>query len=98
MTDNQLREMFDKLTKCVNGIQVLREDITELKSDVSVIKSDIVEIKSDVSGLKSDVSELKAGQTRIEKSLEITNRTLDTIAGDSLRVKSRVEILEERIN
>jgi prefoldin subunit 5 len=51
-------------------------------------------LESNVSELKSDVSELKAGQLRVEKALETNNKALDMLAGDSIRVKARVDVLE----
>jgi hypothetical protein len=91
MTDNQLREFFDKLTECVNGIQILQDGQVKLETGFAEMKSDIVEIKS-------DVAEMKAGQKRLELGQETTNRSFDVLAGESIRVKSRVEILEKRIN
>ncbi len=84
MTDNQFREMMDKVTKCVNGIQILRDDVTELKTDVAELKTDVAELKTDVAELKTDVAELKTdvaelktdvaelkqGQIRIEKRMD----------------------------
>ena len=84
MTDNQTREFFDKMTKCINGIQRLETGQAELKADISE--------------LKADVSDLKSGQERLETQMEIIGKALDSLAGDSVRVKARVEILEERVN
>ena len=53
MTDNQFNQLFDLVTKCVNGVQRLEEGQKRLEGDVSE--------------LKSDVSELKIGQNRVEK-------------------------------
>lgn len=89
MTDNQLREIMDKLTKCVSGIQRLEEGQSELRKDVS-------ELKTDVSELKADVSELKAGQAKIEKEMKITNKTISILTRDSMEVRVRVEVLEDR--
>ena len=105
MTDNQLREIFDKLTKCVNGIQLLQDGQTKLEAGQTKLEAGQAkleagqdELKADVAEIKRDVSELKAGQKRLELGQETINRSLDILAGDSLRVKSRVGILEERIN
>ena len=38
MTENQTKEMFNLLTKCVSGIQELKEDVSILKEDVSELK------------------------------------------------------------
>jgi TolA-binding protein len=80
MTENQFEQMMKMMTNCVNGVQRLESNVSELKSDVSE--------------LKSDVSELKAGQLRVEKALETNNKALDMLAGDSIRVKARVDVLE----
>jgi len=81
MTDNQFNQLFDLVTKCVSGIQ-------ELKSDMSEVKTDIAE-------LKSDVSELKSGQNRIEKQIRLNNAVVNDIAGEQLRMNSRVVELEK---
>lgn len=81
MTDNQFNQLFDLVTKCVSGIQ-------ELKSDVS-------ELKSDVSELKGDASELKEGQNRIEKQIRLNNAAVNELAGEQLRINSRVNDLEK---
>lgn len=95
MTENQTKEMFNLLTRCVNGIQELKEDVSVLKQDVSVLKQDMSEVKSDISELKTDVAELKAGQNRIEKQIRLNNAVVNEIAGEQLRIKSRVTDLEK---
>ena len=102
MTENQTKEMFNLLTRCVNGIQelkedvsVLKEDVSALKVDVSALKQDMSEVKSDVAEIKSDVSELKAGQIRIEKQIRLNNAVVNDIAGEQLRINSRVTELEK---
>ncbi|MBA2621557.1 MAG: hypothetical protein H0U87_10195 [Acidobacteria bacterium] len=74
MTDNQFNQLFDLVTKCVNGIQ-------ELKQDMSVVKQ--------------DVSELKTGQNRIEKQIRLNNAAVNEMAGEQLRINSRVTELEK---
>jgi len=110
MTENQEKQMMAMLTKCVNGIQDLREDVAdlktgqaELKSDVAGLKSDVAGLKSDVAGLKSDAvelkegqAELKEGQARLEKEIQITNKALSILADDSVRTRARVDILEQQ--
>jgi chromosome segregation ATPase len=81
MTDNQFNQLFDLVTKCVNGIQELREGQGELKSDISE--------------LKVEVSELKEGQTRIEKQIRLNNAAVNEMAGEQLRINSRVTELEK---
>ena len=95
MTDNQFNQLFDLVTKSVNGIQRLEKDISVLKEDVSVLKQDMSEVKTDIAELKSDVSELKAGQNRIEKQIRLNNAAVNELAGEQLRINSRVVELEK---
>ena len=95
MTDNQFNQLFDLVTKCVNGIQKLEQGQNELRKDVSELKSDVSVLKSDVSELKSDVSELKDGQNRIEKQIRLNNAAVNEIAGEQLRIRSVVTDLEK---
>ena len=109
MTENQFNQLFDLVTKCVNGIQELRtgqeeiktdvselkQDVSELKQDVSGLKQDVSELKQDVSELKQDVSGLKEGQNRIEKQIRLNNAVVNDIAGEQLRVNSRILDLEK---
>ena len=109
MTDNQFNQLFDLVTKCVSGIQrlendvaVLKTDMAEVKSDVSILKSDMAEVKTDVSELKTDVSELKTdvselkeGQNRIEKQTRLNNAAVNELAGEQLRINSRVTEMEK---
>ena len=83
MTENQEKQIMTMLTRCVNGIQDLRTDVTELKTDVTE--------------LKTDVAELRLGQARMEKDIKIINKSLSTLAENSLESRSRIEILEEKI-
>jgi len=88
MTDNQFNQLFDLVTKSVNGIQ-------RIEKDVAVLKEDMSEVKADIAELKSDVSELKAGQSRIEKQIRLNNAVVNEIAGEQLRINSRVVELEK---
>ncbi len=87
MTDNQIKQMMTMMTKCVNGLQRVEENM-------KTVKSDMAELKSDMAQLKSDVAQLKVGQNRIEREMFRINSAFDTLAGESIRVKNRVEILE----
>lgn len=105
MTENQVNEMFRLMNTAIGKISNVESDVAELKSDVAELKSDVAELKSDVAELKSDVAELKegqarleAGQERLEKEIQITNRALDRLAGESVRVQARVDILEQHSN
>ena len=95
MTDNQFKQLFDLVTKSVVGIQELRTGQEELKGDVSELKTDVAELKADVSELKADVSELKVGQNRIEKQIRLNNAAVNELAGEHLRINSRVVELEK---
>ncbi len=88
MTENQTKEVFNLLTKCVSGIQGLQSDVSELKTDVS-------ELKADVSELKVDVAELKAGQQRIEKEVRLNTAAINEIASEQFRLKVRFNELEK---
>lgn len=81
MTDNQFNQLFDLVAKSVNGVQRLEEAVQRLEGDVSI--------------LKSDVSELKDGQSRIEKQIRLNNAAVNELAGERLRVNSRVTELEK---
>lgn len=95
MTDNQFNQLFDSVTKCVNGIQKIEGDVSEFKSDVSELKSNVSELKRDVAELKSDVSELKDGQKRIEKQIRLNNDAVNELAGEQIRMRSIVNDLEK---
>ena len=95
MTENQTKEVFNLLTRCVNGIQEIREDVSILKQDVSELKTDVAELKTDVSILKTDVAELKEGQKRIEKEVRLNTVAINEIAGEQFRLKIRVDELEK---
>ena len=81
MTENQTKEVFNLLTKCVNGIQEIREDVAVLKQDVAE--------------LKTDVAELKQGQKRIEKEVRLNTAAINEIASEQFRLKIRVDELEK---
>lgn len=102
MTENQTKEMFSLLTKCVNGIQkldedvsTLKEDVSSLKEDVSTLKEDVSTLKADVSILKEDVAELKEGQNRIEKEVRLNTIAINEIAAEHFRLKIRVDQIEK---
>jgi hypothetical protein len=74
MTDNQFNQLFDLVTKCVNGVQRLEVGQKELRNDVA---------------------ELKDGQNRIEKQIRLNNAAVNEMAGEQLRINSRVVELEK---
>ncbi len=101
MTDNQFNQLFDLVTKSVNGIQrvekdiiVIKTDVAELKTDVAELKTDVAELKTDVAELKTDVSELKEGQKRIEKEVRLNTVAINEIVSEQFRTKIRVDELE----
>lgn len=96
MTENQISEMFRLMNTAIGKITNIEKDIAELKSDVSGLKGDVAELKSDVAELKQGQARLEAGQERLEKEIQITNRALDRLAGESVRVQARVDALEQR--
>ncbi len=87
MTENQTKEIFNLLTKCVNGIQDLKEDVSVLKGDVSVLKEDVSE-------MKQDINELKEGQKRIEKEVRLNTAGINELASQQFNLNVRVSELE----
>lgn len=96
MEDKQFNKLFDLITRCVAGIRELQDDVAVIKTDVSELKTDVAELKTDVAELKEGQIRLEAGQARLEKELQTTNKALDTLAGDSIRTKARVDLLEQK--
>ena len=89
MEDKQFNQLFDLITRCVAGIRELQDGQKNLQTDVA-------ELKGDVAELKEGQKRLEEGQSRLEKELQTTNKALDTLAGESVRTKARVEILEQK--
>ncbi len=89
MSDNQFDQLLDLLTQLAGGLDRLEKVFAE------PVKSGTTEIKSDDTKLESDISELKQGQTRIEKQMTFTNRSLNILQSDILNIRTRVEILEQ---
>ena len=81
MTDNQFNQLFDLVTKSVNGVQRLEEGQKRLEGDVSE--------------LKRDVSELKTGQNRVEKQIRLNNAAVNEFAGEQVRIRGIVTELEK---
>lgn len=81
MTDNQFNQLFDLVTKSVKVVQRLEKDFVELKTDVAE--------------LKTDVTEFKEGQAKIVKEMQIVNKSLVILHGDSLNIRAGIEILEQ---
>ncbi len=86
----------------MNGIQriekdiaVLKEDMSEVKQDVSGLKQDVSELKQGQVRLEESVVELKDGQNRIEKQIRLNNAAVNQLAGEQLRINSRVVELEK---
>jgi chromosome segregation ATPase len=96
MEDKQFTQLFDLVTRCVAGVRELQQGQKILQTDVAELKADVAELKADVAEIKKDVSELKAGQSRLEKELQTTNKALDLLAGESVRTKARIDILEQK--
>lgn len=82
MEDKQFNKLFDLITRCVTGIR-------ELQDGQKVLQKDVAE-------LKEGQKRLEEGQTRLEKELQTTNKALDTLAGESVRTKARVDLLEQK--
>ncbi|MEO8071787.1 MAG: hypothetical protein ABI686_00935 [Acidobacteriota bacterium] len=89
MSDNQFDQLLDLFTQLADGVERLEKVFAE------PVKSKTTEIKNDDAKLESDISELKQGQTRIEKQMTFTNRSLNILQSDILNIRTRVEILEQ---
>jgi chromosome segregation ATPase len=98
MEDKQFNQLSDLITRCFTGIQELQQDQKELKTDVAGLKTDVAGLKTDVAELKEGQKRLEQGQTRLEKELRENNKVLDFMAGESMRVKIRVDALEREIS
>lgn len=89
MEDKQFNQLFDLITRCVTGIRELQDGQKNLQADVA-------ELKDDVAELKEGQQRLEDGQARLEKELQTTNKAFDILAGESIRTKSRVDLLEQK--
>ena len=54
------------------------------------------EIRLIMLGLQLDISEIKSTQSLILRESEINRRVQDNLAGDALKIKSRVNVLEKK--
>ncbi len=96
MEDKQFNKLFDLITRCVTGIRELQDGQKKLEEGQKVLQKDIAELKGDVAELKEGQQRLEEGQSRLEKELQTTNKALDTLAGESVRTKVRVDLLERK--
>lgn len=96
MTDNQFNQLFDLVTKSVNGIRRLEKEQSEIKDDIVEMKGDIIEMKGDIVEMKGDRVEMKQGQARIEKQTTFTNTSVNILQSDLLNIRTRVELLEQQ--
>ncbi len=102
MTDNQTQQVFDLLTKCINGIQGLREgqgrleqNVSELREGQGRLEQDVSELREGQGRLEQDVSELKVGQKRIEKEVRLNTFAVNEIVSEHFRLKIRVDEIEK---
>jgi hypothetical protein len=65
MTDNQFNQLFDLVTKCVNGIQRLEEGQKRLEGDVSELKTGQNRIEKQIRLNNAAVNEMAGEQVRI---------------------------------
>lgn len=105
MEDKQFNQLFDLITRCVTGIRELQEGQKNLQEGQKNLQEGQKELRTDVAELKIDVAELKEGQkrledgqARLEKEIQTTNKALDMLAGESIRVRARVDVLEQISN
>ena len=81
MTENQETQMMTMLTRCVNGIQRLEESQTKLEAGQT--------------RLEQRMDNLEKGQEDLKKEWQITNKVLSILTDDSIRIRARVDILEQ---
>lgn len=65
MTDNQFNQLFDLVTKCVNGVQRLEEGQKRLEDDVSELKTGQSRIEKQIRLNNYAVNEIAGEQVRI---------------------------------
>jgi len=65
MTDNQFNQLFDLVTKCVNGVQRLEEGQKRLEGDVSELKGGQNRIEKQIRLNNAAVNEIAGEQIRI---------------------------------
>ena len=65
MTDNQFNQLFDLVTKCVNGIKELKQDTSVVKQDVSELKTGQNRIEKQIRLNNAAVNEMAREQLRI---------------------------------
>ena len=96
MTDNQFQQMMNLMNKSVSSSQETTKIVKSLEKKVEKIEKDVAELKEGQERLESNVSELKEGQKRIEKEMRQTIRAFNELAGETMRVKLRVDDLEQQ--
>ena len=97
MTENQTKEMFTLLTKCVNGIQKLDGDLTIVKEDISILKEDVSVLKEDVSVLKEDVSILKEDVSILKEDVSILKEDVSVLKEDVAGLKEGQNRIEKEV-
>jgi exonuclease VII small subunit len=94
MTENQFEQMMNMMNKSVSTSQATQKIVAKLEKSVNRLEKDVAELKVGQARLESNVSELKEGQLRLEKSFETNNKALYMLAGDNIRIKSRLDLIE----
>ncbi len=95
MTENQFTQMMNMITKSVTSTQRLEKEVAELNAGQARLESEVAEIKFGQERMGFDISELKDGQNRLEREMRTNNRAVNDLAGENIRIKGRVEVLEE---
>ncbi|HUF03990.1 MAG TPA: hypothetical protein VMM38_07420 [Aridibacter sp.] len=103
MTENQTKEVFKLLTRCVSGIQrlesdvdVIKQDVSELKAGQSKLDQGFGRLEDRQSNLEERQDTLEEGQQSIVSELRVNNRILSEVVNEQARLGARVTILEER--
>ena len=101
MTDNQFDQIFGLLTKTVNGVQNLENEVQllkqgqdELRQDVNSLKQDVSELKQGQSELREDVNEIKQGQDELRREF---NEFRDETQQNFVEVKQELKHQNHKI-
>lgn len=90
MTDNQEKELFNKLNALVNGVQTLQSNVQTLQSDVTIIKSDVGDIKKTVDEHSRILKRLDAKTDSIAETVMANDRRLTTVEKDVADLRERI--------
>lgn len=98
MTENQTKEMFNLLTKCVSGIQELTQDVSVLKQDMSEVKNDVAVLKQDMSEVKQDVAVLKQDVAVLKEDVAVLKEDVSELKEGQKRIEREMRLNTAAVN